>query len=325
MAKASPFLGRTLAKESIYRTLILFAFFADDEICPVETKLFAPATYRALSFKERLWLQKGVLESRWFTLNRIQQCLPTFKRLAILQDWHIYRHLLIKQADKFLGKCHKAEPQHFQHPASLPNFDESTVFTDFCSSIDSNPSTNDYRICHLDDMRWIIDVQYFPKRLLDPVSWHNINSDTSPADLLTLLFLVSRTDLVWASHMADVPAIVRGLDTAIREQNQQALKLLLNIQLTIFWCGSPAPSERGGGPLRGHLTPETMTKLLHLAIRQGEESSWIVDSLLDVSERRDLVPKNDRVVMKWAIWRLNAVGNEKEGLGWEYRKWLSEY
>ena len=206
-------------------------------------------------------------------------------------------------------------------------FNESIVFTDFCSAVDAHRDTNHNLICYLDDVRWIIHVQYIPTRVLDPVSWHNIKGDTSPAELLEFLFLAGGTDRSWEANRTDLPAIIRGLETAIREQNQQGLWLLLCLQSTLRSSDPQSSRETSDGAPRVHLTAETMTKLLHLAIRQGVESSWLVDMLLDCHIRRDLVPKNDRVVMKWAIWRLKEAERGKRRFGgWsEYEKWLSEY
>ena len=86
MAKASPYLGRDPAKESIYRMLILFAFFDDDGQGPTETKHFRPAVYRVLSLEEKLRLQKGILVTRWCTFGRIKQQLPVLARLRIVKE-----------------------------------------------------------------------------------------------------------------------------------------------------------------------------------------------------------------------------------------------
>jgi hypothetical protein len=121
MAYASPFLCKTLSKESMYRTLILFAFFDDDEQNPVEEKHFKPAAYRLLSLTDKLRIQKGVLESRWCTMARVKQCLPTLMRLVIVQEWHRERDWECAQAEAAAQR--DGDHSRQQPPSSLPPLD----------------------------------------------------------------------------------------------------------------------------------------------------------------------------------------------------------
>jgi hypothetical protein len=109
LAKASPWLGKILAKESVYRILILFAFSKDaghstarttpfpnedpDEfmldvsyrtsLFAIATELFRPAVYRRLGDDERTRLQWQILPCRWCTITRIHRY---HKELTLLDD-----------------------------------------------------------------------------------------------------------------------------------------------------------------------------------------------------------------------------------------------
>jgi hypothetical protein len=91
-----------LSDESIFRTLILFAYFQpeegdDDDITTwerraVEEGHFRPAQYRFLDFRERATLQETILGYRWCTKARIDACMPVLCRLAMVQAWHREAH-----------------------------------------------------------------------------------------------------------------------------------------------------------------------------------------------------------------------------------------
>lgn len=78
MPRSSPILARQLSRERIYRILILYAFFQEENLhhWPVQKQRFMPAEYVTLSLDEKLALQISVLDSRWCTLSRVECCLP---------------------------------------------------------------------------------------------------------------------------------------------------------------------------------------------------------------------------------------------------------
>ncbi|KAL2434173.1 hypothetical protein ABEF95_014909 [Exophiala dermatitidis] len=90
MARASPQLARVLSKPSIYKALVLFAYFDEpaDEI-PVETHHFLPAEYRQISLDEKMRLQRGILGCKWFTLDLLKSCMPILSRLQMVEEWHL--------------------------------------------------------------------------------------------------------------------------------------------------------------------------------------------------------------------------------------------
>jgi hypothetical protein len=340
MAKASPFLGRSLAKESIYRTLILFAFFDDDDSYPVETKHFAPATYRMLSLEERLRLQQGVLDSRWCTKDRLEQSLPTFRRLVIVQEWHRQRSEERDEARALAGdtlqKTGAEQPPSSQQPqcaSSLPALDDEPALVAYYRtsdeyypsnyttyiSIPSTESSDDIWTEPPRKTRSTFSVLYFPNRLLDPESWEptdipfssNTNDSwPSPHPAFFLYFLIEArrmTANVNTPLTAAGAALIRGLETAIRQHEGMALKILLQIFDMIF-LSSTSSTQPGGGEenVQTHENPrECVMRLLHLATRQGTHSRWILPMLIE--GRDELVSMDDEVLMKWGLRSVESV------------------
>ena len=312
MAKASPFLMKTLSKESIYRTLILFAFFDDDEMYPVETKHFAPATYRVLSLEQKLQLQKGVLECPWCTLPRIKQCFPTFRRLAIFHSWHKERQIANEKVDTPVDSQQNVMQQQSLQPSRFPSFIE------FYKTVNAHHCTCDFTTCIPCFSSCTFSVRYLPHRLLRPVSWHDSNSDNDKVRLLGLLLETFIFTEPPSNLTPDMSAVVCGLETAIRERHREALGLLLEIQSLSSDGTWQQQGEEGSIVHTASINPEQMLSLLHLATKQGEESLWILEMLVD-DDRRTLVPKDDRVLMKWAIARFEEAPNE-----YGFAKWYLE-
>ena len=335
MAKASPFLGRTLAKESIYRTLILFAFFDDDESYPAEKKHFAPAMYRVLSLQERLRLQRGVLESRWCTLARIKQNLSTLRRLVIVQEWYCDWAAIEK-----MGRVRAEHPQQqnviepprsptrLQSASSLPARDDKTEPQFHCSELDdieyncalSAEAYANNCMMTLHNTRSPLSILYFPNRLIDPGSWYdtiipspdntkNHSSNPFPVDFLRLIIQGYRSIIKGPSQpIVDGATLVRGIETAIRQHHRQALELLLEIyKLAYHLCSPHYPDGVEDGAPNHFNPPKCITGLLHLATKQCKESPWILDRLASVCLWA--VTADDEVLIKWALKRVE----EEEG------------
>ena len=130
LPSASQTLNRALSKKSIYRALILFAYFDDDGENPVETKHFRPAKFRRLSLDDRVRLQVGILKCRWCTLEHIKSCMPTLSRLVMVQAWHeeqksehkTYPNLL-RGSDRAPADIIRVPNQDFIAVAPLPDLE----------------------------------------------------------------------------------------------------------------------------------------------------------------------------------------------------------
>jgi hypothetical protein len=313
MIHALPFLRKTLSKESIYRVFILFAFFKDDRQHLVEQKHFDPACYRVLSEEERSRLQMAVLESRWCTMPRIKQCLPTLMRLVTVQLWHEER----ERAERGLttpATQAGGGPQQ-QAGSSLPPLGDPPAvhpLSDAARPL-SWPFQNDsnFRIkCHGISHR-TFHMYKFPKRVLNPLSWHYHNN-AHPFDFLTLLWnCSSTTNANQPLPAVDPSALLLGSKTAILEHHQPALQLLLQIHEQ---C--PRTSQHGPeGEKCGASTSDIPVTLIHLATRQGRDSEWILELLLrGTAAGEGWIPKDDDVLTKWAIGR--------EERGSHFARWL---
>ena len=302
MAKASPFLGKALSsKESIYRVLILFAFFDDDGQNPVEEKHFAPATYRLLSTEEKLRLQRGVLDSRWLTLSRLRQCRPLLLRLGVVQEWHDKRNKRL-EGPKAGWNEDAHEPQQ-QPPSSpfppedIPSLQE--YHDAFDTAMVPTPSTPEWVefIRPAYTTRTWFNARYIPNRVFNPLSWHNsANSGTHESDAIDLLYTLSCS---WLINHTQKPmlftgspeALFLGIETAIRERHRKALELLVCIR---NWG---AMSEF----LMEDAFPQIPERIINLGTRQGEDSGWIVPLLVRDIEKGLQVLKDDSVLTKWAL------------------------
>jgi hypothetical protein len=302
MARASPFLSKTLSKESIYRPLILFSFFDDnDQRHPLEENLFEPAVYRPLEFDERVRLQQVVLECRWCTISRIRQCIPNLARLAIVQQWHENR---ASEATHGEGN---SEPREYP---SLPPLDDPETLNPselpcFAGSRDISGTKYQTHIYINGYVRNVLNNHYFPKRLLNPQTWktreHSQHSDEDPFDFLELLYY-SLPDgmprlLGEAKQTHDPTTLHHGLETAIRERCDRAVWWLLFIRKTNIPARQKTPQDQPPE----ELCPPLPTHLFHLATQQENHST----SLLRVffNHAKESIPKDDSALTKWALAR----------------------
>lgn len=320
MARASPFLGRTLSQEPIYKVLILFSFFDDDEQNPVEGKHFAPASYRLLSAEEKIRLQEGVLGSRWCTVSRIRRYIPILMRLVIVQEqreeWEgggrdDAGNLLNKEADE-----PRRQPSSSRQALDITPLLHSYVDTSEAIAHDAAEGEDEGKLsipipgrC---GRRGCLSVRCFPHRILSPVSWHHdpdLNNDSTSntghsSRAIDLLALLYRGWLSSGMHppQLDHFALRHGIETAVRERSRPALDLLLQIHEQV---ATSQATGGGGGSGQGihHLPPDIPVSTLHLATRQGSASEWILESLIRglFKGRGIWILKDDAVLTRWAI------------------------
>lgn len=316
MVHALPSLRKSLSCEPIYKVLILFAFFEDDEQHPVEEKHFDPATYQLLGRDEHMRLQKNVLESRWCTLSRVTQCLPVLKRLTIVQQWHSDRDKDIEAA-RALGIQDRVGPQQ-QPPSSLPPLDDMAAVLSYYSPAHMdkkfwNPVDFDVALTNYGIHRVFLNVYTLPYRILNPMTWHKIpqtnNENCDPLEFLTLLWhgIMNNTTSQPISP-ANPAAVLLGIETAIRERNGQVLNLLMVIHSEAAGFDNTDEEE--------NLSYNIPVTLLHLGTRQGADSESILRLLLKSRVRNGWIPKDDVVLTRWAIAADEA--------GSAFARWLRE-
>lgn len=92
LAVTSRTFNTILSDESVFRTLIIFAFYAHDLQVPVslvERKHFLPAEFRLLDREERRDLQRTIWGFKWCNIQRIKACVPALYRLRMVLAWHV--------------------------------------------------------------------------------------------------------------------------------------------------------------------------------------------------------------------------------------------
>lgn len=134
MARASPHLAHALSKPSIYSALILFAYFADEGIGPVDKQLFLPAQYVPIPLDERIRLQQGILACRWCTLDLFKSTVPILSRLVMVQAWH-------REANNWAGFPHSSELESISLPEEESGFRDMAV-------LPSDPNERDAMEAH---------------------------------------------------------------------------------------------------------------------------------------------------------------------------------
>lgn len=307
MLRVSSSLARILSKESIYRSLILFAFFHDDEEHLVEQRHFHPTTYRLLSMEEKLRLQEKVLECPWCTLPLLKRYLPILRRLTIVQHWHKDREEEIKMQILSTHSNDDGDDLRPRPASSLPSLDNvAACETYYTSDYASEPYGALERDVSLNGDRSIFNIFVFPNRLLNPVSWKssiNINSydNPKPVEFLKFLRLTLINSLANGSPCStDHNTLNQGMETAVREQNCEALDLLLSIHI------AASEHERAAD---GNCTFACVpVKLLHLATKQGEGSECMLKLLLKDMAREGKIPRDDDLLTTWALEAKNRSG-----------------
>lgn len=321
LPRASPSLAKSLSKESIYRALILFAFFDDDGKHPVDTKSFALAQYRRLDLAEKLRLQTSILNCRWCTLFRLQRTMPTLSRLAMVQAWHeewrrqlygdesepdaspITPSPVLREVAKLPGLGDvEAVQQHF-----LAKSSEWAAESEVSTPIDaaylprirtwsSSRDAEGHTYKTVDGARGVLNARYIPDRLLQGRPW-------SPQAIQYLKFIRQGWRFLQNDFVLKISstAMFGGMESAIAEHNVEALRVLLELHYAAFQDQDSNTSVTAAGRVRytvsfSHPLP---AKLFHQATQQGGKSAEIISLLL--REGIDSVPRDDVVITKWAI------------------------
>lgn len=319
MPRASTILASSLSKESIYSSLILFAFFDDDGSQPVDKKFFAPARYRELGLAEKLHLQTSILNSRWCTLDRLRQNLSALSRLAMLQAWHEERDRELQSEDPGPKRPPITPSPALQAIASLPapgdvGAIEQHFFARFSGSPDdscteinegstylprlrtwtSSKGNDGQTYKTIDGARGVLNARYIPGRILCGSPWTAEKLDFLKFIRQGWRFL--QRDFVLKISTA---ALFDGMASAIAEGNTEALAVLLELHFAAFRDETSHTSLTASGRSRyalsfSHAVP---LELFHLATRQ-RNSAQLIGLLL--REGIDSI-RDDAVLTKWAL------------------------
>ena len=316
LVHAHPNLSQALSQEATYKTLILFAFFDDDEEHPVEKKHFLPAPYRRLEVDEKVRLQRDILKCRWCTLQRVNTCLPTLTRLRIAQEWYAERenekpHLLGDDQDHILTDR--------QNVAELPDLDaldalKTHFFADLNEfDVGENKASGNPSFPRI--IRWsftlagsgkirkslgtsasVLGARHIPDKLLRGGPW-------TDEKIQYLQLLRQGHRFIQSGFVLDVSidGIFKGMANAIRENNQVALVTLLELHYAAFrrdrfTIVNLRPAKQlFAVPFSFSLPP----KLFHIAVKESPDPSGMLATLL--REGIDSIPDDDPVLTSWAL------------------------
>jgi hypothetical protein len=329
MIKASPIISKMLSTESTYRLLVLFAFFDDDGLHPVETQIFKPVNYRELSIQEKVRLQESILSCRWCTLKRIQDCMPALTRLKIVQEWHKENNVTkdwsgglatasIEGIDPpALPSLHNTIAlEHYFHARKQATDAENTAeaeqpeyfpwLTPYTVQRDENGSILKRvprpRPGHRLVFPSTLAVRHIPDRLLTGAPWTESNLDF--LKLLRQGFRHLTRDFVL--HISPT-ALFSGMASAIKETNHPALLVLLELHDAAFHIQKTSISGQqvqDFNPNNQRYTiPHTHRlplPLFHLPLTHPPPTASSLLSLL-VRAGLDSIPQDDAILTKWAL------------------------
>lgn len=148
MYSVSRHLRGKLSHPTIYRALVLFAYYHEDDSlfgperspsdhgARIRRQLFLPAIYRRITRSERITLQKEILGSRWFSVDFLESCMPILSRLAMADAWHAEKKGL---EDHF--KNHYKNPAYAAAGRNQSLLDE---INDLLPKMDDNTAMSEY-------------------------------------------------------------------------------------------------------------------------------------------------------------------------------------
>ena len=326
MIKASTVLAKILSTDTTYRLLILFAFFDDDGLNPVEPDNFKPVSYRHLPVQERVRLQEAILSSPWCSFQRIQDCMPTLTRLAMVQAWHEERNTTKNKLTEIPSDWIKPD-----YPPLLPPLDDNKALEyyfhvhppgaaeDGAKSVQYLPRIMPYcvyvgqrghpykSLLKRDGRRGsrfpsTLATRCIPDKLLTGQPW-----TAEKMDFLKFLrqgFSHLTRDIML--HISPA-ALFSGMADAITENEPTALLILLELHDEAFHIKTQSisghsvknPNPHNQRYTNSHAHPLPLS-LFHLAIKQPYTSAEILLSLL-IRCGLDSLPKDDATLTKWAV------------------------
>ncbi|KAJ5368138.1 uncharacterized protein N7496_007898 [Penicillium cataractarum] len=90
LPRASPVIAAAVSREKIYKILIILALWDDNSTNPDSEpikRILRPLKYVPLELPERGMLQQEVLRTRWCTMERVREQIPTLMILTIHRLW----------------------------------------------------------------------------------------------------------------------------------------------------------------------------------------------------------------------------------------------
>ena len=327
LANTSLTINQALSHESIYRAVLLFAYFDASPKLPVEVALFRPAEFRHVSVRARCYLQKAMLKCKWCTFDRIKAAMPALSRLAMMQKWH-EEHRVMQGAGFTNEQNFVVGDQALAAVAQLPSIDDDDgVKNHFLAQADQEYWQEYYGrswaiagdngfLPFITFWSWTPDgdgsVHKYPNGAETVLGVRHIpdwllKAPRTPEDLEFLMLLRQGMRYINNGHILDisVEALFRGMEVAITGDYVARPSLVL-MTLLELWC-----HLFGASLDRREKLPATRPlpiKLFHLAAQHND--SIMMESLIRADI--DSVPSDDDVLTGWALRmraKLNPIGD----------------
>ena len=334
LPRASPYLARALSRPVIYSALVLFAFYeAGSTISHVETHHFLPAKYRRIIRDDRIRLQAGIHQCRWFTLEVFESCIPILSHLHMVECWYRERRALSSLVDPQTGHFGSLPSFHYLD-ALLPALDDKAELERYFSAravqddeqledaaqrskvLPSTITDNSVGSRTRDGYfpfistttswahngetktrsgRTVLAVRVLPARILRGAPWTD-----EKVKLLQLLRQGMHYEAPLERKLVvSVQALYDGMASAIREGNEKALLVLLELHTTIV----KYPARITNGDTDYPPSNVLPLRLFHLAC--DVEASATMDTqsrtmLLLFRGGIEGIPSDDRLLTRWA-------------------------
>ena len=335
LAEASPYIGRVMSTERIYRSFMLYAFFEDNYVrlttqksrpiaeddklykimvasSVVDRQAFRPIEYVHLDDDDRLALQRQIMCRRWFTLSRFEAILPKLLEISWRQQIMWEQKLkesnspivesiedLRKDADISNEYFAMEESQRPSPGVRFPVLMESLRPIRRGASLEAREQilALPRRFCWQED--FYCHVRHIPDKLLLP---------RNHEEELLLAFLIEPTlpwDTFWTIDVND-NVLAKGVRQAVMQSNYFLISTLIYL---IEWklLTSTTPKQ-----LQEELIPSLFPPELYRLAVQKTKSGTSGHDVLRLLCYTDwivwTIPRNDPILTKFAL-------NDDTGLG----------
>lgn len=351
LAITSTILNQVLSSESVFRSLLLLAFYYPynygGEISKVDEKVFLPAQYQFLDNDERMRLQQVITRFRWCNLARIRGIVPTLSRLVARASY---------EQEKREFQSWGSEPRDWYEFVSFPELPDAALDDDALQErYSARQHCRAYQLLEKDrgrplaaqsgdeDTMPFLRVPRHARLPARPNQWHLtiacpvlgvlsipgnlLRGNPWTSDALAMLRLLRQGLRAVQHHQRSSPGIFsvpvtdmfEGIANAIREQNRIALVTLLELLRGIDslvhagWRWDTGVEELAFVPPSGGRFT-TVLKLNAALFHLATKLGDRSAEFLRLLIRADMtsIPEDDKILTSWAL-RAKTAGSDLGG------------
>ena len=318
LPRASPFLGKMLAKEYVYGSLIRAAWL--NSASENYAERIAPARPIIRTWMQGVRLREDLLACRWCTLDRIAEhsgwVLPSSLCAVDLAIWHPLTPTwkFSSQSSQLINSDAKGRRRATSKSQTRNSYSSGRRLNRVTKSeLDRRAACYVCSSGRPSFHQNVLNEVYVPDRVVNPESWRcpsvNCDHDRSCPVYFLLYLLLEYCKFIKAMRSCGCPArssllrvkteaVWLGIETAIREGNSEVLSVLC-WSLTMSSPGQPVEP----GQVIGNPALVFPSKLIRLAVKQGEKASPLIHCIVGngiVANASDIAGENKRLLMKWA-------------------------